>query len=236
MMNAIPVKYKNSLALPFLLTHGVGHNERMWIPLFSMCYFHYEKDGDDTQSKPMACIMDRVIVSRCLSSNAIMVYYPWNQQYYELDSYRIDSYCLPDLVYPTLKYNSILFCSLLSDDNPSFKEMYPLGMRVERIDPFTHLLLAGTVVDIPFPLVLSSKNSLPHYMILFNNGTTAFVPLGGMAGIIPLPPIDVDDSDSHNSLLVPFLHLNLNITYEYKGHYHKGFLRKWDGIYCFVFK
>jgi hypothetical protein len=34
MMNAIPVKFRDHLASPFLLVHGVGHDERTWIPLF----------------------------------------------------------------------------------------------------------------------------------------------------------------------------------------------------------
>ncbi len=46
MMNTIPGKYKDRLAFPFLLVHGVGHDERMWIPLFLLCYVHHEKDGD----------------------------------------------------------------------------------------------------------------------------------------------------------------------------------------------
>jgi hypothetical protein len=41
MMNAIPGKIKGALASPFLLVHGVGHNECTWIPLFSVCYFHH---------------------------------------------------------------------------------------------------------------------------------------------------------------------------------------------------
>jgi hypothetical protein len=47
MMNAIPGKLLHShLASPFLLVHGVGHNKRAWVPLFSLCYFYHEKDGD----------------------------------------------------------------------------------------------------------------------------------------------------------------------------------------------
>jgi hypothetical protein len=54
-----------------------------------------------------------------------------------------------------------------------------------------------------------------------------------MASIIPLPPINVADSGSHNSLLPLFLCLNSKITFEHKGQYHTGFLRKRDGIYHF---
>ena len=38
MMNAIPGKIHGRLVSPFLLVHGVGHDERTWIPLFSLCY------------------------------------------------------------------------------------------------------------------------------------------------------------------------------------------------------
>ena len=37
MMNAIPGKIHGRIASPFLLVHGVGHDERTWIPLFSLC-------------------------------------------------------------------------------------------------------------------------------------------------------------------------------------------------------
>jgi hypothetical protein len=67
-------------------------------------------------------------------------------------------------------------------------------------------------MDILFPLVLSDDNYLPHYTVPFNNGTTSYVPLGKMAGIIPSSPIEVNDSDSQDSFLPPFLHLNSKIT------------------------
>ncbi len=104
-----------------------------------------------------------------------------------------------------MKYDGGLICSLLRDENPSVEEKYPPGRQVERIDPSTNLVFPGMVMDIPFPHVLSNDNSLPNYMILFANETTASVPFGKMAGIIPSPPIDVDDLDSQNSLLPLFL-------------------------------
>jgi hypothetical protein len=46
MMNVIPGKLHSHLASPFLLVHGGGHKKHTWVPLFSLCYFHHEKDGD----------------------------------------------------------------------------------------------------------------------------------------------------------------------------------------------
>ncbi len=111
MMNAIPGKFKDRLALPFMLVHEVSHDVCTWTPLFSLCYFHPKKDGDDTHSKHMVHTMDGVIVSRSPTSNALMVYNPCNWQYYKPDSYRIDWYRLPGSVYPTLHYDGGLFCS-----------------------------------------------------------------------------------------------------------------------------
>jgi hypothetical protein len=207
MMNAIPGKFRDHLALPFLLVHDVGHDERTWIPLFSLCYFHHEKDSNDTRTKLMAHTMDGVIVQRSPTSNALIVFNPQKGQYYEPDSYRIDSYCLPCLVYPTLKYAGGLLCSLLQDDNLTFEEKYSPGTRIERIDPSTNKLLVGTVMDIPFPVSPSEANSLQSYIILFDNGTTS-VPLNEMAGLIPPPPVEVCNLDSHNSPLPSFLLLN----------------------------
>jgi hypothetical protein len=109
-------------------------------------------------------------------------------------------------------------------------------MQVKRIDPSTNILLAGTVMDISFPLDPSGVSSVPLYTILFDNGTTASIPLSDMASIIPLPPVNVANSDSHDSFLPPFLHLNSKITFEHEGQYHKGFLGQRDGVYHFLYK
>jgi hypothetical protein len=117
--------------------------------------------------------------------------------------------------------------------------LYPPGTRVECIDPISHMLLAGTVMDIPLTVDSStdvSSNSTPSYTVLFDNGTSASIPLRDMASIIPKPPIDVDPSDSQDSLLPPFLRLHSKITYEHDGQYHKGYLGQLDGVYRFVFK
>ncbi len=239
MMNAIPGKIHGRIASPFLLIHGVGHDERTWIPLFSLCYFHHEKDGDLKRSKHHAHSMDGIIIGRSPTSNALLVYNPRNKQYYEPDSYRIDSYRLPGSVYRDMKYDGGLFCSLYRNDNPPIEELYPPGTRVERIDPISHMLLAGTVMDIPLTVDSStydSSNSTPSYTVLFDNGTSASIPLRDMASIIPKPPIDVDPSDSQASLLPPFLRLHSKITYEHDGQYHTGYLGQLDGVYRFVFK
>jgi hypothetical protein len=103
MMNAIPGKIHGCLASPFLLVHGVGHDECTWVPLFSLCYFHHEKDRDLKRSKHQAHTMDGIIIGCSPTPNALLVYNPRNKQYYEPDSYPIDSYRLPGLVYPDLK-------------------------------------------------------------------------------------------------------------------------------------
>ncbi len=75
-------------------------------------------------------------------------------------------------------------------------------------------------MDIPFPHDPSSDTSIPNYIILFDDGSTASISLEQMAGIISPPPINVDDSDSAASLLPPFLRLNSRITFEHEGQYH----------------
>ncbi len=131
-----------------------------------------------------------------------------------------------------------MFVSLLRDNDPQFEEMYPPGTHVERIDPATNMVVSGTVMDIPFPVDVSASSNystnLP-YTILFNNGTTASIPLSQMATLIPPPqiPSAVDDNDS---LLPPFLCLNSCIRFEHKGRYHKGYLGQHDAVYCFSFK
>jgi hypothetical protein len=93
MMNAIPCTYQGHLASPFFLVHGVGHNERTWILLLSLCYFHHKKDSNQHHSKHQAHTMDGIVIGRSPTLNALMVYNPLNQQYYESDSDCIDPYC-----------------------------------------------------------------------------------------------------------------------------------------------
>ena len=94
-------------------------------------------------------------------------------------------------------------------------------------------------MDIPFPLSssLSSEDStdLP-YTILFDDGTTASVPLSKMADLIPPPPLVSTSHNGVSALLPPFLQLNSKITYEHDGQYHKGYLGQHNGVYRFSFK
>jgi hypothetical protein len=164
--------------------------------------------------------MDGIVFDRSPTSNALLVYNLRNKQNYKPDSHHLDPYCLPSLVYPSIKYDGGLYVSLLCNDNPQFEEKYPPGTRVERIDPGTNMLISGTFMDIPFPINVSgsSKDStdLP-YTILFDDGTTAFIPLSQMAGLIPPPPITPSAADGDDSLLPLFLCLNSWITFEHEG-------------------
>jgi hypothetical protein len=236
MMNAIPGRHSGWLVSPFLLVHGVGHDEHTWIPLFSIAYFHQDCDGDESRSHHQAHTMDGIVIGRSPKSNALLVYNPRNKKCYEPDSYCLDPYCLPVLAYPSIKFDGGLFVSLLRDDNPQFEEKYSPGTRVERLDPSTLMLLSGTVMDIPLSPAASGSVDDLAYTILFDNGTTASVPLRDMSVLIPPPPIALMVGDSVASLLPPFLQVNSRITYEHEGQYHKGYLGLINGVYRFSFK
>jgi hypothetical protein len=88
-----------------------------------------------------------------------------------------------------MKYDGGLFCSLVCDNNPTMEEKYPPGTRVKWMDPSTNMLFAGTVMDIPLPIDDSASTGPPlnhPYSILFNNGTTAFLPLLEMTGVLDI--------------------------------------------------
>ncbi len=228
-MNMIPGKYCGKLASPFMLVHGVRPDQRTWLPLFLLCYFHHEKDSDASRSKNQAHMLDRIVIGQSPTSNAILVYNPCNQRYYEPDSYKLDPYWLPSSVYPTILYDGGLFVSLHQDDTPSISEPYPPGIRIEENNANSNVLRSGTVMDIPLDPTMS-----PHYLIQIDDGTTKSVPASKMSSLIPQPSIDPSDS---NHLLPPFLSLNSKITYKHDGQYHKGYLSKLpDGGYRFSYK
>ena len=107
-------------------------------------------------------------------------------------------------------------------------ESCPPGTQVDRLDPDTKMLLAGTVMDIPLS---ATPSGAPVYQILFDNGTAASIPLAEMALIIPPPPIydTISPDPSSNaapSFLPPVLTVGSRITYKHDGTYHKGFLAR----------
>jgi hypothetical protein len=127
MMNMIPGCYNNNnkLTSPFMLVHGVRPNPITWLPIFSLCYFHHEKDSNTSRSKNQAHILDGIIIGQSPTSNDILVYNPRNQQYYKPDSYKIDTYCLPSSVYPIIIYHGGLFVLLHRGDTPSISKPSP---------------------------------------------------------------------------------------------------------------
>ncbi len=94
-------------------------------------------------------------------------------------------------------------------------------------------------MDIPLH---SNPNGSAMYLILFDNGTSASIPLADMASLILSPPVLGDalstpSTDDDSSLLPPFLQIGSQITSEHVGEYHKGFLtRNTSGTYHFSFK
>ncbi len=73
MMNMILGKYCGKLALPFMLVHGISPDQRTWLPLFSLYYFHHEKDSDALRSKNQAHTMDSILIGHSPTSNAILI-------------------------------------------------------------------------------------------------------------------------------------------------------------------
>jgi hypothetical protein len=106
------------------------------------------------------------------------------------------------------------------------EEKYPLGTRVKRINPTTNMLLAGTVMDIPLH---SDPDGLGMYLILFDNKTSASIPLVDMASLISRPPISEEGlsipSSDNDFLLLPIsFRLAVVSPMNKKGHTTKASL------------
>ncbi len=133
------------------------------------------------------------------------------------------------MVYSTIKYDGGLFVSLHRDEIALISEPFPPGTRVAQVHPTSGRTLLGTVMDIPL-----DPNTFPHYLILFNDGTSSSIPVAEMPDLIPKPSVDVSDN---NHLLPPFLKVGLKITFDKDGQYHTGFLSCLpDGSYRFSYK
>ena len=240
MMNMIPGKVKirgirsDKLASPFLLVHGKAPACRAWLPIFSMCYFHHDRDGAIKRSKTQPNSMDGFIVGRSTTSNAALIYNPRSKKFYEPDSYKIDPHRSPLAVYPELKWDGGLFCSLYRDKAPAQDEAYPPGTRVECPDPDTLVNRSGTVMDIPLdPTVPDDEKS---YLIQFDDAATLPVKLTDMPLLIPHRPSPIIDDTAHDQSLPADFQLGKKVTYEVDGVWHKGFMGKRDGVYRFSYK
>mmetsp|Transcript_44336 Transcript_44336/g.94371 ORF Transcript_44336/g.94371 Transcript_44336/m.94371 type:complete len:254 (-) Transcript_44336:686-1447(-) len=232
----IPAKYLGKLASPFLLAHGTPADCRTWVPLFSVCYFHHENDGDEKRSKNQSNAMDGIVIGRSMTSNALKVYNPRNKKYYEPDNYRIDPHRLPCALYPDLKYDGGLFCTLYRDAVPRQDEPFPPGTRVDYFGESIKTLRCGTVVDIPMdPTVPESERA---YLVQLDSGQSVSVPVGDMPKYLPRRPTKaaVNADAAADAQLPSFLQVNQKITYEKDGEYHKGYLKKNGGLYRFVYK
>ena len=142
-----------------MLTHGVHPDQRTCLPIFPLCYFHHKKDSNAQCSKTQAHTMDGIIVGYSPTSNAILVYNPQNQRYYEPDSYKIDPYRLQSSVYPTIGYDGGLFVSLHCGDVPIISKLYPLGTRVEELSSSNNMS-AGLAPSWTFRLTLPPRHSI----------------------------------------------------------------------------
>jgi hypothetical protein len=182
-----------------MLAHGVRPDQRTRLPIFSLCNFHHEKDINAQLSKNQAHTLDGIIVGHSPTSNAILVYNPWNQRYYEPDIYKIDPYQLPSLVYLTIVYDGGLFVSLHHGDVPIISEPYPPGTRIEEPSSSNNSICSSTIMDIPLDPTRS-----PQYLILFDNGSTKSVPARDMSSIIPKPHTNASNSDCHTFFLRSF--------------------------------
>jgi hypothetical protein len=115
MMNCIPGIYSSCLVSPFLLVYVIGHDERTWILIFSLCYFYHKRDGDQQYLKYLAHTINGVVVGHSpMLNDALMVYNSRNKQYYEPDKYWIDPYPWhPSLAYPDIN-NDVAYSAISS--------------------------------------------------------------------------------------------------------------------------
>ncbi len=106
---------------------------------------------------------------------------------------------------------------LLWDNTLIMEEKYPPDTLVEQVDLSTNMILASTVMDIPFSLDVSDSSHNASYTILFDNDMTSLVLLSEMADLIPSPLVCKPVDSASTSLLPPFLQFNSKITY--KAHF-----------------
>ena len=84
-------------------------------------------------------------------------------------------------------------------------------------------------MDIPL-----DPSTSPHYLVLFDDGTSTSVTASKMPSLIPKLEVNVSNT-SH--LLPPFLRKNSKITFDHDGKFHKGYLTQLDnGTYDFSYK
>ena len=167
MMNCIPGKVRDELTTPFELIHHSPPDSRLWFPLFSVGYFHHNRDGSVARSGFQAQTLEGIAIGRSDTSNAMIFYNPRTRQYYELDTYKLDPLRLPSTVWPQyIQYDGGIFADLYRDANPHVPEPFPPGMRVLAFLPDTSSAAPGTISKIPLKDSSSAMRPDSYLVIL----------------------------------------------------------------------
>jgi hypothetical protein len=221
MMNCILGTIQSALTSPFELDHHTPPDSRLWFPLFSVGYFHHQRDGSVARSGFQAQTLEGIAVGQSSTSNAMIFYNPRTSAYYKPDSYKLDPSRLPSTVWPSdITYDGGMFADLYRDTHPHLPEPFSPGSRVVVTGPDTLASNIGTVTAIP--LKNSSGHSDPTtYMINLDNGTMHPSTLPHIKMVTP--PVG-DDSPTAIITLPVFLAHGLKVTLYHNGTYHKGFL------------
>jgi hypothetical protein len=223
MMNCIPGKVPDgSLTTPFELIHHSPPDARVWFPIFSVGYFHHDRDGSVARSTFQSNVLEGIAIGRSETSNAMVFYNPLTKQYYEPDTYKLDPSRLPSSVWPSqITYDGGMFADLYRDCNPNVPEPVPPGTRVLVCLHDTSTPSEGTITNIPLKTETGATDA-ESYMVLLDEGTSVLANLTELRHIAEssYPP-----SPEAASITIPsFLGPNSKIILARDGLYHKGFL------------
>ena len=205
-----------------MLAHGTCHDNRTWLPLFSICYFHHEKDSDASRLKSQAYLA--VLPHRMLFSSPI---HATKNTMNPTATKSTRTVCHHRCILPS---NTTVAFSSHSTGTTTQRSANPTLMALG----FSPSIRHQDKVSMGRLWIYRSIQSCPRSI-------SSFLMMAPLVRYRPptCPPSSprMPRSSDSTHLLPPFLQPSCKITYDHEGQLHKGFLgQSQDGVFRFSFK
>ena len=170
-----------------------------------------------------------IAVGRSTKTNALSVYNPVTNQYYEPDTYKFDPSRLPCTEFPSrINYDGGLRAELYRHSHRNVPEPYPSGTQFKIPAADGNHDECTTAIVSPIPIRDGKGNALPgQYLLQLHDGTTMTKTLAEMDEIADSPANKTSTTLNPSLPVVESLPALLQhgskVAYDYACELHKGF-------------
>ena len=172
MANYFPCVHEGSTTTPFELFYGSKPDYRLLVRLFSVGFFHHDRDADRQRTMAEAQTMSGLFVGYSDRVDGAMFYCPHTKQVYETADYKLAP-SLPPGAFFRLPYDGGLYFGLC--DSPlTTPEPFPPGSEVSYLAPSASTPVRAHVLAVPLSPTASGRpvvDTSPSYRLRLADGS-----------------------------------------------------------------